>query len=151
MSGGKKHRKKKRDFESIEASELIKRERKQKNKRYMILLIVNTVVLMSLYTYLVRVSYLAMQITLWTYLILTIGFSSAYIIYNRGFSRRGVTPDMLDDSMTSAEKEEYIADGETRLQRSKWMLTVIFPLVMTFCLDLFMLYIIEPLFMNIGG
>ena len=54
-------------------------------------------------------------------------------------------------SMTEAEKEEFIADGERRMEKSKWMLTVIFPLVMTFCLDLFVLYILEPLFTNFGG
>ena len=149
MSGGKKHRKKKRDFETIEASELIKRQNKQKNKKYMLLLVANTLVLTSLYMYLVKTQY--MMIALWTYLALTVGFSATYIIYNRGFSRKGVTRDMLPDSMTDIEKDEFIADGDRRLARSKWMLTVIFPLVMTFCLDLFVLYILEPLFMNIGG
>ena len=149
MSGGKKHRKKKRDFETIEASELIKREKKQKNKKYMLLLVANTLVLTSLYMYLVKTQY--MMIALWTYLALTVGFSATYIIYNRGFSSKGVTRDMLPDSMTDIEKDEFIADGDRRLARSKWMLTVIFPLVMTFCLDLFVLYILEPLFMNIGG
>lgn len=149
MSGGKKHRKKRRDFETVEASEVIKRNKKQKNKKYLLLLVVNTLVLMSLYMYLVKTPY--MMTVLWVYLALTIGFSSAYIIYNRGFSRKGVTPDMLPDTMTEAEKEEFIADGERRMEKSKWMLTVIFPLVMTFCLDLFVLYILEPLFTNFGG
>ena len=149
MSGGKKHRKKKRDFETIEASELIKREKKQKNKKYMLLLVANTLVLMSLYMYLVKTPY--MMIVLWVYLALTIGFSAAYIIYNRGLPRKEITRDMLPDSMTNSEKDEFIADAIFRMEKSKWMLTVIFPLIMTFCLDLFVLYILEPLFMNIGG
>ena len=148
MSGEKKHRKKKRDFETVEASEIIKKQKKEKNKKYMILLVVNTVVLMSLYMYLVKKPFF--MAVLWTYLLATIGFSSAYIIYNRGFSRKGVTPDMLPDSMTDAEKAEFIADGERRMEKSKWMLTVIIPLIMTFCLDLFAMYILEPFF-NVGG
>ena len=149
MSGGKKHRKKKNDFETIEAAELIKRERKKKNKKYVILLIANTIVLMSAYMYLVKTSY--MMITLWVYLALTIGFLSAYIIYNRGFPRRDLNRDMLSDDMSNAEKDALIEDVRTRFERSKWMLTVIFPLVMTFCFDLFVLYVLEPLFSGIGG
>ena len=145
----KKHRKKKRSVETLEASEVIKREKFQKNKKYMILLIVNTVVLVSLYMYLVRQPYF--MVALWAYLALTVGFSVAYIVYNRAFSRKGVTPEMLPDTMTADEKAEWIADGERRMERSKWMLTVIFPLVLTFFLDTFVLYVIEPLFTNIGG
>ena len=151
MSGGKKHRKKKRDFETIEASELIKREKNKNNKKYMILLAANTLLLASLYMYLVRISELAMIITLWAYLALAIGFSSAYIIYNRGLPRKNITRDMLSDSMTDAEKDEFIAESRQRLEKSKWMLTVIFPLVMTLCLDLFILFVVDPLFSGIGG
>ena len=145
----KKHRKKKKSVETLNASDVIKREKFQKNKKYMILLIVNTVVLVSLYMYLVRQPYF--MVALWAYLALTVGFSVAYIIYNRAFSRKGVTPEMLPDTMTAEEKAEWIADGERRIERSKWMLTVIFPLVMTFFLDTFVLYVIEPFFTNIGG
>ena len=149
MSGGKKHRKKKKDFETIEASELIKRENKKKNKKYMILLVVNTIVLMSAYMYLVKTPF--MMDTLRCYLALTVGFLAAYIIYNRGFPRRDLNRDMLSDDMSNAEKDALIEDVRTRFERSKWMLTVIFPLVMTFCFDLFVLYVLEPLFSGIGG
>lgn len=143
----KKH-KKKRSVETVDASEVIKRERFKKNRKYMILLVVNTAVLVSIYTYLVKQPYY--MVALWAYLALTVGFSSAYIIYNRAFSRKGVTPEMLPDTMSDAEKAEFIADGERRMEKSKWMLTIIFPLVITFLFDTFILYVIEPLF-NIGG
>jgi hypothetical protein len=143
----KKH-KKKRSVETVDASEVIKRERFKKNRKYMILLVVNTAVLVSLYAFLVKQPYY--MVALWAYLALTVGFSSAYIIYNRAFSRKGVTPEMLPDTMSDAEKAEFIADGERRMEKSKWMLTIIFPLVITFLFDTFILYVIEPLF-NIGG
>ena len=149
MSGGKKHRRKRRDVETVDASEVIRKQKIEKNKKYMIPLVINTVVLMSLYMYLVKKPYFI--VVLWVYLALTVGFSAAYIIYNRAFSRKGVTPDMLPDSMTEEEKLEFIADGERRMEKSKWMLTVIMPLVMTFCLDLFVMYIIEHLFTGFGG
>ena len=143
----KKHRKK-RSVTTVDASEVIKRDRFKKNKKYMILLIVNTAVLVSLYAYLVKQPYY--MVALWVYFALTVGFASAYIIYNRAFSRKGVTPEMLPDTMSDAEKAEFIADGERRMEKSKWMLTIIFPLVITFLFDTFILYVIEPLF-NIGG
>lgn len=142
----KKH-KKRRSVESLDASEVIKKDRFRKNRKYLLLLVANTVLVMSLYAYLVRTPYV--QITLWTYMAITLVFASAYIIYNRGFSRRGVTPEMLPDSMTAAEKSDWIADGEARMQKSKWMLTVIFPFVMTFCLDAFIIFVIEPLFSGV--
>ena len=149
MSGGKKHRKKKKDFETVEAAELIKRERKKKNKKYVLLLIANTIVFMSAYMYLVKTRF--MMITLWVYLALTVGFLAAYIIYNRGFPRRDINRDMLSDDLSNAEKDAIIDEVKRKFEKSKWMLTVIFPLVLTFCFDLFVLYILEPLFSGIGG
>ena len=63
-----------------------------------------------------------------------------YIIYNRGFSRRNLTPEMLPDEWSEEQKIAYISDGAQRLKKSKWMLTIIFPLVLTFmfdCIELF--------------
>jgi hypothetical protein len=145
----KNFKKKKGSVETLNASDVIKKQKFQKNKKYMLALVVNTVVIASVYMYTVKQPYF--MAVLWTYLALTVGFSSAYIIYNRAFSRKGVTPEMLPDTMTELEKSEWIADGERRMEKSKWMLTVIFPLIMTFCLDLFILYVLEPLFLGIGG
>ena len=58
-----------------------------------------------------------------------------YVIYNRGFSRKGVTEDMLPDSMTSEQKAEFIADGEQRLKKSRPLLIVIFAFAFTFIAD----------------
>ena len=74
------------------------------------------------------------------YLALTAVFTFAYVIYNRGFTRRHLTPDMLPEEWSDEQKTAYIADGTERLRKSKWMLTVIFPLVLTFmfdCIELF--------------
>ena len=58
-----------------------------------------------------------------------------YVIYNRGFSRRGITTDMLPDTMSEEEKDAWIANGEQRMKRSKWMLIPIFSLLITFLLE----------------
>ena len=86
-----------------------------------------------------------MMPTLWVYFILTAGLCFSYVIYNRGFSRMKLTPDMLPDSMSKEEKEAFIADGQQRIEKSKWMLTIIFPLLMTFILDILNMYILEPM------
>ena len=50
-------------------------------------------------------------------------------------SRRNITPDMLPDEWSDEQKHAYIQDGENRLNKSKWMLTIIFPLILTFLFD----------------
>ena len=54
-----------------------------------------------------------------------------YVIYNRGFSRRGLTPEMLPDTMSEEEKQEFIADGEQRLRRSRPLLMVVLAFAFT--------------------
>ena len=151
MSGGRKHLKKKKNYYQREAevSELAAKKAKQKaafrkNRKYILPLILNTVVFFGLYTYLVNKTDYMMP-TLWVYFVLTAGFCFSYVIYNRGFSRMKLTPDMLPASMSAEEKSAYIADGAERLERSKWMLTIIFPLLMTFILDILNMYILEPM------
>ena len=150
MSKGRKHNKKKRNAgHEAEISELAAKKARQKaafrkNRKYILPLIINTVAFFGLYSYLVSKPEL-MMITLWVYFILTAGFCFAYVIYNRGFSRMKLTPDMLPASMSAEEKAAFIADGRERIEKSKWMLTVIFPLLMTFILDILNMYILEPM------
>ncbi len=59
-----------------------------------------------------------------------------YVIYNRGFSRRGLTPEMLPDTMTEEQKQEFIEDGERRLRRSRPLLMLIFAFSFTFVYDI---------------
>ncbi len=59
-----------------------------------------------------------------------------YVIYNRGFSRRGLTPEMLPDTMTKEQKQEFIEDGERRLRCSRPLLMLIFAFSFTFVYDI---------------
>jgi len=77
------------------------------------------------------------------------GFTIAYVIYNRGFSRKNITPDMLPDSWDDNKKTEYIESGKKRLQASRWMLSVIIPIMIPIALDAISLFtwpIIQNLF-----
>lgn len=76
------------------------------------------------------------------YMALLLGFVLAYLIYNRFLYRKGLTAEDLPDTMTPAQKEAFLEDGRARLRRSKWMMLIILPLVLTFlfdCVDLFIL------------
>ena len=67
----------------------------------------------------------------------------AYLIYNRFLYRKGVTHEDLPDTMTYEEKQAFIDDGNARLKKSKWMMLIILPLVVTFLIDTFDLFILE--------
>jgi hypothetical protein len=72
----------------------------------------------------------------------------AYFIVNRAFTGSGVTYEMLPDSMTHKEKEEYLADVAARERRSRPMLMVIFPVIVTLLVDLFRLFVLDGFFGN---
>lgn len=73
-----------------------------------------------------------------------VGF--AYVIYNRGLSAKGITPEMLPDTMSASEKEKFIADAKLRLRKSRWMLLILFPTVFSVGCDMFYLFVIEGFF-----
>ena len=77
---------------------------------------------------------------------------SAYIIYNRAFSRKNVTPEMLPDHWSADEKQSFIRDGEERVKKSEWMLMIIIPLLVTFAAEAMYLFVwmglLEPMLMG---
>ena len=78
------------------------------------------------------------------------GFLAAYLIYNRAFSRKNVTIDMLPREWTAEQKENYISDGKRRIEKSKWMLYIIIPLLVPIALDALYLFTL-PLIQNLFG
>ena len=106
---------------------------KKFNIGMLLLLVFNTAVIFGFYQYMLTSRYfLPVLIIYMTVLALLL---IAYVIYNRGFSRNGVTVDMLPDSMTNEEKVSFVEDALRRKKKSKWMLTLIFPFVFTFAFD----------------
>ena len=73
-----------------------------------------------------------------------------YIIYNRGFSRKGITPEMLPESWDEEKKREFIEDGKRRLVRSKPLLILVIAFIFTFALEALEL-IALPFFAEIFG
>lgn len=74
----------------------------------------------------------------------------AYVIYNRGFSRKGITAEMLPDTMSDAEKEEFIEDGKRRIRKSRPLFIVAFAFIFTFLMDILEL-IALPFFKGLFG
>lgn len=129
------------------------KEKKAENKniRYLILLIVNTILFLLIYR--IPLSYAALTdetfaafVVMVVYFTLLLGFVLAYLIYNRFLYRKGVTHEQLPSEWSAEQKAAFIEDGERRLQRSKWMLTVIFPLLITFLIDAVDLFFIDQIF-----
>ncbi len=114
---------------------------KKFNPRPLIVLAINTTVILGVYLAAMRFYYF--EYTLAAYIILAAGISVGYVVYNRGFSRRGITLDMLPDTMTPEEKSEFIADGERRMKKSKWMLTIILPFIFTFAYEFITLFLVD--------
>ena len=78
------------------------------------------------------------------------GFLIAYIVYNRGFTRKDVTREMLPDTWSEDKKTEFIEDTQRRYERSKWMLTVIIPIMIPIALDAIVLFT-WPIVQNLLG
>lgn len=119
---------------------------KTENKKIALRLLLNTVVLMALYF---TAAYLEFRPILWIYLGVGTALGIFYVIYNRGFVGKNATPEMLSDTLTAEEKEAYLSDCRRRMEKTKWVLTVLIPILLTICADVIYLFIlpkIEALF-----
>ena len=128
-------------------NELLPSDAAEKRRRRVIYLIVtalNTVAIYGLYVILIS-AFPRYSVTIASvYMIALAIVSFGYVFYNRGFSRKNVTIEMLPDTWSEEEKHEYLSSAAERLQSSKWVLTILVPLIFTFFMELFIFYIYEP-------
>lgn len=80
------------------------------------------------------------------YAVITAASVIGYVIYNRGFSRKGITRDMLPLEWSEEAKTEFIEDAQRRADRSRWLLIISFAFLFTFAFDAFELFVIKGLF-----
>ena len=113
---------------------------KPENKWLALLLLGNSI-LFSV-AYFVLAAYFPIYIV---YLAVGAVMTLIFVIYNRGFVGKNLTPDQMSDTMTLAEKQQFIDDCAARLHRSRWMITVIFPIILAFCLDMMYLFLLPML------
>ena len=116
----------------------LKESAKAFNWKLLLIVVLNTVIIFGFYRLMLNFYYF--EIVMGAYLVLTAALVFSYFIYNRGLVRRNVTRDMLPEEWSEEQKVAYVADGENRLRKSKWMLTIIFPLILTFMFDFIELY-----------
>ena len=79
---------------------------------------------------------------MWGYMIILTVLIVAYIVYNRGFTRRGVGLEMLPEDWSEERRREFVEDGKRRLSKSKWVLMLIIGFLFTFLFDAFELFVI---------
>lgn len=127
----------------------LKGEKKKLNIGMILLLVFNTGVIFGFYRYMLNFRYF--EIVLISYMIILAVLVITYVIYNRGFSGTGITVEMLDDSMTDEEKNEFVEDAERRKSKSKWMIAFIFPFVFTFAIDAFSWFIEDNIITVLKG
>lgn len=134
--------------------ENVKKHISPKAKKRAGILIISSLASLFIYYGLTGINIPALQMGVMVAYMATFGiFLVAYIVYNRAFTRKSITVEMLPDTMTREQKEEYIQDGKRRLEKSEWMLMVIIPLLVTFAAEALYLFVwtglVEP-FLN-GG
>ncbi len=121
-----------------------------KAKKLAISLAVNSLILMFIYYGSMGIgSPILSTVVMVGYMIIFGGFLIAYIAYNRAFSRRSVTEDMLPASWSGEQKQKYINDGKLREEKSRWMLSVIIPFLITFIAEALYLFVWTGLLQNI--
>ena len=69
------------------------------------------------------------------YMALTTALLVVYLVYNRGFSRRGVTEEMLPPEWSEEKKRDFVDSAKQRFNRSRWLLLIIASLFLVFVID----------------
>ncbi len=69
----------------------------------------------------------------------------AYIVYNRGFVNKNVTVEMLPADWSEARKVAFVEDNRRRIEKSRWMVTLIIPFATVFLVDSIYLFIWDPM------
>ena len=124
---------------------------KKESKRTLILLaslMLSCIVVYGLYRFLIAT--VNPEAVLIAYMAVSTVVIFWYVIYNRGFSRKGITPEMLPASWDEEKKTAFIEDGKIRLRKSKPLLILVIAFIFTFALEAFELFAL-PFFADFFG
>ena len=64
-----------------------------------------------------------------------------YIAYNRGFVNKDVTAEMLPADWSEEKKQTFLENEKLRVQKSRWMLTIIIPFIIVFMCEALYLFV----------
>ena len=140
--------KKKRQNNAPSQSQSHKKSVSKKDMAILLCFIAVTLVVFGAYRFFITQPYF--QVVFFIYLAVATVSILTYVIYNRGFSRRGLTKDMLPDDWSDEKKQEFIEDGKKRLKRSRPLLILCFAFAFTFLMDIIELYCIPFLWELFG-
>jgi hypothetical protein len=113
---------------------------KSEKTQLLLLMIVNSILLVGAYFFVAP--YFPIYCI---YLAVGAVMGLVFVIYNRGFVGKNITPDQLPESMSPVEKQRFMDESRERLHRSRWMLTIIFPIILAFALDMMYLFLLPML------
>lgn len=130
----------------LQSSKGSTKKEKGKNKKVIQLIITLVTCVVFLFVYRTALAFRFFPIVLWTYMFSLTVLVVVYIVYNRGFSRKGITVDMLPDDWEHEKKLEFVANAKKRLDRSKWMLVIIIAILFTFLFDALELFVLSNIF-----
>lgn len=111
-------------------------------------LILCTMAVLAVYRFMIGFPFF--RYVLFAYISIETVLIAVYVIYNRGFSRKGITEDMLPLEWSPEKRREFVESAAARQKKSRWMLIPIFAFFFTFAVDaleLFVLPFIEELFL----
>ena len=115
----------------------------QEKQQLMRHLLLNSAILITLYFVISEM--LKFPSIMFIYLAAGAALGLYYVIYNRGFVGKNATPDMLPNTMTLAEKQAFLQDAKDRLHRSRWVLTILIPIILTFFVEVILLFLLPQL------
>ena len=118
-------------------------------KKRAALLVFNTLILTFIYFGSMGINQpiLALIVNVGYWIVLAV-LAIIYVLYNRGFTQKSLTAEMLPESWDADKKARYIEDAQKRDSRSRWMLSVIIPIMIPIMLDALMLFTL-PIIKNI--
>ena len=122
-------------------------EQMRRAKRTMLLLIANTMLSIVLYF---ACAFSGFPAIMFVYIGAAAALLVAYLIYNEGFSLRGVTPEMLPDTLSEQQKRDKLDRAKARYEASRWMMTLIIPLIFAVIVDALYLFFIQDLLLLLG-
>ena len=109
-----------------------------------LLILCNTVLFFGVYCFFVMRKGIGWLF--WLYFAVLLGLGMTYVLYNYAFSREKATFATLPHEWSVEEKTKYLSDRDEHKRKSRWMLTLIFPLSLTFFFDMIYLYFGDLLF-----
>ena len=120
----------------------------KKKLRTLIYLVLNFVIVFSVYQLLLRMQWTWGMIV---YLLAAAALTVGYFVMNRGFGNPITDPAALPEAWSAAEKTEYIARVTACHERAKKLLYWLLPVVLTLMIDVIELFLSDTLRALFGG